>query len=149
MKIKPRDFNQYKNGGYIVQYQDGNMNYQKLYNYMAEEHGIPLFIHEMEEIVRIVLEMNNETREKYTMKQKLSKIESQGMKTAFWAIKYAKEKGEKYIYITEYDEVLGFMKKLTDEECKKMGAELVYEMQNTTESIERGNQLDQVMGEIE
>lgn len=81
MKTKPRDFIQCKNGSYIVN--NGSMDYQKLFNYMAEEHGIPLFVHEIEEIVRIVLEMNNETPEKHTEKTAVQFFESELRKLAF------------------------------------------------------------------
>ena len=81
MKTTPRDFIQCKNGSYIAN--NGSMDYQKLFNYMAEEHGIPLFVHEMEEIVRIVLEMNNETPEKHTKKTAVQFFESELRKLAF------------------------------------------------------------------
>ena len=81
MKTKSRDFIQCKNGSYIAN--NGSMDYQKLFNYMAEEHGIPLFIDEMEEIVRIVLEMHNENPKKHTTKTAVQFFESELRKLAF------------------------------------------------------------------
>ena len=43
------------------------MDDQKLFNHMADEHGLLLLESQMQEIIRIVLEMHNEKPEKCTM----------------------------------------------------------------------------------
>ena len=127
MKTKPRDFIQCKNGSYIAN--NGSMDYQKLFNYMAEEHGIPLFIDEMEEIVRIVLEMHNENPETCTMNKSTTFYSKLQIADILRGIKESQKYGTKYIYLKKDYDVIGYVNPLTDEECKAIDAELMFTLQ--------------------
>jgi len=105
------------------------MDDQKLFNHMADEHGLLLLESQMREIIDIVLEMHNEKPETCTINKSTTFYSKLQMADILRGIKESQKYGTKYIYLRKDYDVIGYVNPLTDEECEAIEAEFMFKLQ--------------------
>ena len=105
------------------------MDDQKLFNHMADEHGLLLLESQMREIIDIVLEMHNEKPETCTINKSTTFYSKLQMADILRGIKESQKYGTKYIYLRKDYDVIGYLNPLTDKECEAIGAEFMFKLQ--------------------
>ena len=105
------------------------MDDQKLFNHMADEHGLLLLQSQMKEIIDIVLEMHNEKPETCTINESTTFYSKLQIADILRGIKESQKYGTKYIYLRKDYDVIGYVNPLTDEECEAIEAEFMFKLQ--------------------